>query len=193
MTSRKFHGFLVTNQGIEANPKKIRAILDMKHPLTKKKFNNWAYCCIKPFISRPAERCLPFFMTLWQTKNFQWIDNCRQAFEELKEYLNCPSLLSKPEEGKVLYLYLSSLDEAISSVLIKEEGKGVQKPIYYSNKVLHNAETRYSKAEKLVYALVIATKCLRPYFQAHSVVVLIDQLLRPFYNILIHQEEWQNR
>ena len=37
VASGKFLGFMVTQRGIEANPKKIRAILDMKHPSNKKR------------------------------------------------------------------------------------------------------------------------------------------------------------
>lgn len=75
-------------------------------------------------------------------------------------------------------LYLSASHEAISSMLVREEGKRMQKSMYYSSQVLHNADMRYSKAEKLIYTLVIAIEYLRPYFQAHLVIVLTNQLLK---------------
>lgn len=60
--------------------------------------------------------------------------------------------------------------------LVKKER--IQKPIYYTSKVLKDVETRYTKPEKLVYALTIIVWCLCPYFQAHPVTVLTDQPLR---------------
>ena len=54
----------------------------------------------------------------------------------------------------------------------------MQRPLYYISKVLHGAEVRYLNLEKMVYALVISTQRLRPYFQAHSVSVRSDQPLR---------------
>ncbi|XP_073101396.1 uncharacterized protein [Elaeis guineensis] len=78
-------------------------------------------------------------------KQFSWPDECRQAFEELKKYLTSPPLLVRPEVGEVLYLYLATSPEAVSSVLIRENENRVHQPVYYVSKVLHEAETRYSK------------------------------------------------
>ncbi|KAK3001098.1 hypothetical protein RJ639_020684 [Escallonia herrerae] len=92
-------------------------------------------------------------------------------------YLSSPPLLSKPLPGENLFLYLSVTDVAVSTVLIREED-GVQKPIYYINKVLRDVETRYPKIDKITLALIISARCLRPYFQSHTIIVLIDQPLR---------------
>ncbi|XP_077251934.1 uncharacterized protein LOC143891185 [Tasmannia lanceolata] len=66
---------------------------------------------------------------------------------------------------------------ALAAVLVREE-HSQQKPVYYVSKVLHDAEVRYQRVEKLAYALVMAARKLRPYFQAHIIKVLTDQLLR---------------
>ena len=85
--------------------------------------------------------------------------------------------MSSPIPGENLYLYLAVSTVAISSVLFREE-RGRQKPVYYVSKVLKDAETRYTAAKKLAYALLITAKRLRPYFQAHSIHVLTDQPLK---------------
>ncbi|XP_077223343.1 uncharacterized protein LOC143856947 [Tasmannia lanceolata] len=95
----------------------------------------------------------------------------------MKLYLATPPLISKPEPGEELMLYLSVSSVALGAVLIREY-QNQQKPIYYVSKVLHEAETKYKKAEKLAYALIIAAKKLRPYFQAHTIRVMTDQPLR---------------
>ncbi|GKV49888.1 hypothetical protein SLEP1_g56612 [Rubroshorea leprosula] len=77
----------------------------------------------------------------------------------------------------ILYLYLGISDEAISSVLVREEVKQ-QKPIYYISSVLHGAELRYPIAEKAALAVVTSARKLRPYFQSHPIIVLTDQPLR---------------
>ena len=66
---------------------------------------------------------------------------------------------------------------ALAAVLIKEEAK-VQRPIYYVSRALRDAEIRYTKLEKLIYALLIAARRLRPYFQGHTVTLLTDQLIK---------------
>ena len=126
VASGKFLGFMVTQRGIEANLEKIKAILDMKHPSNKKEVQQLTrrVAALSRFISKSAERCLPFFKVLRQAKGFLWSDDCRQAFENLKRYLASPPLLTKPKEAEILYLYLAISAEAVASVLVKEdEGK----------------------------------------------------------------------
>ena len=60
-------------------------------------------------------------------------------FEDLKAYLDSTPLLSPSQPGEEIYLYLVVSPHAISSALIKEEGK-VQKPVYHTSKVLRGAE-----------------------------------------------------
>ena len=55
-------------------------------------------------------------------------------------------------------------------MLIREDGQD-QYPVYYTSKVLRNAELRYPKIEKLALALIHAFARLRQYFQAHTIVV----------------------
>ncbi|XP_022871367.1 uncharacterized protein LOC111390542 [Olea europaea var. sylvestris] len=86
-------------------------------------------------------------------------------------------LLSKPKPGEILQLYLAVSNEAISPVLIREEGT-TQLPIYYTSKALLSMETRYPDMEKLTLALITASKKLRLYFQAHTIHVLTNFLLR---------------
>ena len=66
VTSRKFLGFMVTQQAIEANSKKIQALLDMKHLGTKKDMQCLAgrIASLSRFISRSVEKYLPFFKVL---------------------------------------------------------------------------------------------------------------------------------
>jgi hypothetical protein len=54
----------------------------------------------------------------------------------------------------------------------------IQRPIYYINEVLHVAKTRYLKVHKLLYAVLIASRKLRNYFQAHKLSVVTSYPLR---------------
>ena len=72
-------------------------------------------------------------------------------------------MLSNPKEGETLVLYLAISDFAVSAVLVREED-GIQLSVYYVSKRLADAETRYTSLEKLVYALILASRKLRPYF-----------------------------
>ena len=76
----------------------------------------------------------------------------------------------EPEEDLFMYLLMS--EHAVSVVLLRDQG--VQQPIYYVSKTLVDAKMRYLPLEKLVIALVHATRKLPHYFQAYTVYVLTE-------------------
>ncbi|RVW32666.1 Pol polyprotein [Vitis vinifera] len=75
-------------------------------------------------------------------------------------------------------MYLAVSEWAISAVLFRCPSPKEQKPVYYVSRALADVETRYSKMELTALALRSAAQKLRPYFQAHPVIVLTDQPLR---------------
>ena len=83
--------------------------------------------------------------------------------------------------GEKPYLYLVVSNRAVSSALIREEGN-VQKPVYYTSQAFQGAEASYLRMEKIVFALLVAFRKLRPYFQAHPIVVMTDQPIRKTMN-----------
>ena len=92
------------------------------------------------------------------------------TFQQLKEYLSRPPIMFSPEVDNVLFAYLEIASHAVSFVLIREDS-GVQRPVYYVSKSLHEAEVRYLSLEKAILAVVHATRKLPHYFQAHTVAV----------------------
>jgi hypothetical protein len=83
----KFLGCLVSTKGLEANSTKIEAILQMEPPSTKKGAQRLAgrLASLNRFISRSAERNMPFFEILKSVEVFQWGPARQKAFEELKQ------------------------------------------------------------------------------------------------------------
>jgi hypothetical protein len=94
VSSGKFLGYLVSQRGIEANPEKVRAILEMQPPRTTKQLQQLTrrIAALNQFISRSTDKCLPFFKIL--KKAFEWYSKCEEAFGKLKEYLMNPPLLN---------------------------------------------------------------------------------------------------
>ena len=79
--------------------------------------------------------------------------------------------MSRLEVEEVLFAYIAVASHAVSLVLIRVDD-GVQRPIYYVSKSLHEVKVRYLPLEKAILALVHATRKLPHYFQSHKVVVL---------------------
>ena len=119
----KFLEFMVSHRGIEANLEKIKAILDMKSPQNIKEVQSLTgrVTALNRFVSKATDKCLPFFRVL--KKAFEWTEECQKAFQDLKMYLIAAPLLSPSVMGEELFLYLAVTPHAVSSALIREEGK----------------------------------------------------------------------
>ena len=140
------------------------------------------------FVSRSTDRSLPFFKILKGIKKFEWTKECEEVFAQLKAYLTQPPWLSKPKIGESLLLYLAVSPTAVSSVLIREEGT-TQLLIYYVSYSMVPAETRYPDIEKLALALLVSSRKLKPYFEAHTIVVPTSYPLRQ----VLHKPETSER
>ena len=62
----KFLGFIINNRGIEANPDKIRVVLDMRSPSNTKEVQRLTgrIVALSSFVSRSSDKCQPFFQIL---------------------------------------------------------------------------------------------------------------------------------
>ena len=85
--------------------------------------------------------------------------------------------MSSPKVDKVLFAYIAVAPHAVSLMLIRIDG-GIQWPVYYVNKPLHEVEVCYLPLEKEILAVVHATRKLPHYFQVHTVVVLTQLPLK---------------
>ena len=94
---------------------------------------------LNQFISQSTNRRRPFFQLLNKWKGFEWTEECVLAFQQLKEYLSRPPIMSRLEVDKVLFAYIAVASHVVSWVLIQVDS-GVQRPIYYVSKSLHEAE-----------------------------------------------------
>ena len=133
------------------------------------------------FVSKVTSKCLPFFKILKQT--FVWTNECEVAFQELKHYLSNPPFLSPSKEGEDLFLYLAVSRTVVSAALIREENK-IQHPMYYISQAFQGTEARYLRIEKITFALIVASRKFRPYFQANPIVVMTDQPIKKAMNKL---------
>ena len=112
----------------------------------------------------------------WNKKKvYEWTEEVEIAFQDLKVFLNELPTLTASIPGKTLTMYLEASQKAIGSVLLAERDK-VQKPIYFFNKILQDAQVNYPLLKKLVFTLLLSSR--RRYFQAHPIHVLTDKALK---------------
>ena len=129
-------------------------------------------------MSRFTDRLKLFFVTLKGANQARWNKECDEALTAIKQYLVEPPVLASPEVSETLFVYLVVSDVSVSAALFKEDDNRKQRLVFFVNKSLVDAETRYNHLEQAALALWVATKKLRPYFKAHPIVVIIDLPLR---------------
>lgn len=146
ITSGKFLRYIVTNRGIEADPDKVLAILEMRSPVIVKDVQklNGCLASLGSIISRSSDKYKYFFGTLrkWE----QWSEECEDAFQKIKQHLTSLPLLQIPEPEEILTLYLGATTCAISAVLVKNM-VNEEKSIYFISKSMSPAEKNYKKVE----------------------------------------------
>jgi ribonuclease HI len=129
------------------------------------------------FISKSAERSLPFIKTLRGTKDFAWGPEQAAALESLKQHLSDLATLASPDPSLPLLLYITASPCAVSAALIQEqdkEGTTRQRPVYYVSEVLTASKCNMTELEKISYAVVMASRKLRHYFEAFKIRVTSD-------------------
>ena len=211
--SGKLLGFFVSQRGIEANPDKIKAIEQIEAPKRVKDVRRLAGCvaALSRFISRSAERALPFFKILKKAGPMKWTPEAEAALQDLKRYLSSTPTLVAPKPQEKLLLYIAATNQVVSAALVAEreaddepattagassdkqgaspassgpdkdgsaqmreeiQKKMVQRPVYFVSSLLQGARSRYSGVQKLLFGLLMASRKLRHYFQAHEITVV---------------------
>jgi hypothetical protein len=129
------------------------------------------------FISRLGEKGLPLYRLLRKHERFSWTAEAQEALDKLKASLTHAPILTAPQGGESLYLYMAATTQVVSAVIVverTEEGHTfpLQRLVYYISEVLSDTKTRYPQVQKLLYAVVLARRKIRHYFEAHPVTVV---------------------
>jgi arsenate reductase-like glutaredoxin family protein len=122
VSSGKLLGYLVSTQGIDANPKKVEAIEQLQPPQTRKEIQKLAsmMAALNRFISMSSKRGMHFYKLLQKIDGFQWDDQATIAFIELKKYLKSLPILVPPKSDDGLLLYITAIDAFVSTTIIVE-------------------------------------------------------------------------
>ena len=174
VTSGKLLGHIVSERGIEVDPEKTKAILDMPAPKTEKEIRGFLgrLQYISRFIARLTNICEPIFRLLRKNQPTVWNDDCQCAFEKIKECLLSPPVLVPPTPGRPLLLYLSVSDIALGCMLAQLDDSGKERATYYLSKRMLEYECKYIMIERLCLALVWATRRLRHYVTEYSILLV---------------------
>src|SRR6266542_3325918 len=122
---------------------------------------------------------MPFYKVLKKQDKFQWTPEAQQTFDKLKKFLTNPPVLVPPMPEEPLLLYIVATSHVVSTTIVverQEEGhiQKVQRPAYFVSEVLGESKIRYPQIQKVLYVVLITSRKLVHYFQAHPISVITN-------------------
>ena len=109
---------------------------------------------------------MPFYQLLRKGEKFEWTEEARKAFADLKKTLSTPPILAVPKEREKLYLYVAAHNSVVSTKLVvecTEEGKvqSIQRPIYYLSMLVTKSQQWYPHYQKLLLTIIMTSRKCR--------------------------------
>lgn len=162
VTLGKFLGFIVHQRGIDVDPAKTRAMITSPAPSSKKELKSFLgkLSYIRRFIPGLSALTGAFAPLLKQDMKFVWSDECKEAYDKVKQLLTRLPTMRAPLPGVPLKIYLASTSTAIGALLAQDDGSGEEQAVSFVSRQLQGAETRYPRTERLCLALVYAAQRL---------------------------------
>lgn len=164
-----FLGFIVHHSA------KTRAMITSPAPSSKKELKSFLgkLSYIRRFIPGLSALTGVFAPLLKQDVKFVWSNECKEAYDKVKQLLARLPTMRAPLPGVPLKIYLASTSTAIGALLAQDDGSGEEQAVSFVSRQLQGAETRYPRTERLCLALVYAAQRLRHYFQAHKLHLMV--------------------
>ncbi|GJZ04840.1 reverse transcriptase domain-containing protein [Tanacetum coccineum] len=168
-------GDKISSSGIEVVKAKIDVIAKLPYPTNVKGVRSFLghagfyHRFVKDFamISRPMTQLL------LKDVKFDFSDDCKKAFNILKEKLTTTPIIISLDWKMPFELMCDASDFAVGVVLGQQIDRKF-KPFYYASKTLNNAQEYYTTTEKELLVVVFAFDKLRPYLILIKTVVYID-------------------
>jgi hypothetical protein len=115
-------GYIVSQRGIEANPEKVAALKRMGPIRDLKGVQKVVGClaALSRFISRLGEKGLPIYRLLKKHERFSWTAEAQDALDKLKASLAHAPILTPPQDGEPLQLYVAATTQVVSAVIVVE-------------------------------------------------------------------------
>jgi len=153
-----FLGHVVSKDGVETDPEKIKAVAEWPLPETVKQMQSFLGFCnyYRTFIRNFSDIAKPLYRMTSKKDKFEWNEERKAAFQKLKGMLTSPPILAYPDHDKQFFVECDASNYAIGGVLSQQGDDGALHPIYYYSKTLSKAEVNYSITEKELLAIKTA-------------------------------------
>ena len=169
-------GHVVSADGIQTNPEKLRAVNHYRTPVAVKPLRSFLGLAgyYRRFVPRFSKIASPLNALTRKGVPYVWTPGCQRAFEKLKELLTSAPLLRYPEFTKPFILETDASGDGLGAVLAQRQEDGSVRPIAYASRSLQKHEKNYGITELEGLGVVWAVKHFRPYLYGHHCTVFTD-------------------
>ena len=179
-------GYIVSKDGLQADPDKVTAIANMRPPETPKELKRFLGMCgfYAQLCPRFAHVAAPLRDLLKKNVKWQWTDGCQSSFKQLQDLLQSDKVLMCPRLGQPYRLYTDASGYAVGGILTQLDETGHERVIQYVSHQLNDTQRRWAAIEREAYAIVNCLQKLRPYLWGASFRIFSDHrpLLALFQN-----------
>ena len=171
----EFLGHVINEHGVNTDAKKIECIADWPIPTSVKEVRSFLCLCsyYRRFIADYSHIAKPLTRLTEKNFKFNWIKECAEAFEKLKQMLITAPILAHPDFSKPFILDTDASDHAIGAVL-SQKVDDKERVVAYASRTLTKTERKYCVTRKELLALVYFVKYFRHYLYGCEFTVRTD-------------------
>ncbi|XP_055605869.1 uncharacterized protein LOC129754038 [Uranotaenia lowii] len=171
-----FLGYLLSTEGLRADPEKIRAVIDYERPTTITKLRRFLGIAnyYRRFISDFSGITAPLSDLLkTKSKVLGWSDEAEEAFNAIKERLVTAPILTSPNFDQEFQIQTDASDVAVAGVLTQTQ-EGEEKVVAYFSHKLSSAQKNYHACEKEALAALLSIEAFRGYVEGSHFQLITD-------------------
>jgi len=170
-----FLGHVVSGDGVSTDPEKIKAVRDWPVPTDIKEVRSFLGLTsyYRKFVSAFAGIAAPLYALAGTYQVFKWTENCKQAFEDLKEMLISSPVLAMPRDSDPFVLDTDACYVSIGAVLLQVQD-GHERVIAYASCTLSRPERNNCVTRKKLLAVVHYAKTFRQYLLGRQFLIRTD-------------------
>ncbi|XP_037827518.1 uncharacterized protein LOC119615583 [Lucilia sericata] len=171
----RYLGHIISAQGIHTDPEKVNAVVALPEPTTLKELRSFLNTAswYRRFIPNFSTITSPLNILLKKTKKWEWGDEQRMAFEEIKQKLIEAPALTCPDFSRTFILQTDASDVGLGVVLTQEFEEG-EKVIAYASRTLSAPEKNYTVTEKECLAIIWGIRKMRHYLEGYHFIIVTD-------------------
>jgi RNase H-like domain found in reverse transcriptase/Reverse transcriptase (RNA-dependent DNA polymerase) len=155
----KFLGLIVGTKGVRMDPEKIIAIKEWQTPRSLKQVQAFLGLCnyYRQFIEGFSKLIKSLTKLTRKDQPFEWTNDCKEAFENLKNKVTTAPILRHFNPKATTYLETDASDHVSGGVLSQKDENGIVHPVAFFSKAMIPTECNYDIYDKELLAII---RCL---------------------------------